>query len=222
MINLSLIIQRLPELLYATGTSLLLAAGALIIGSAFGTFLAILETSSSGLARGLIKIYTTILRGTPMLIQIVFMYYILNSYLQFSAFWCALCAIGLNSSAYISQIIKAGIRSISHGQIEAAQTLGIPRKELLKTIILPQAVRMVLPALGNEAITLIKDTSLASMIGVAELFFAGKVIIAQTYDALSVYVVIAVIYLMITISLSYAITLLESKLSYHAADKKSF
>ena len=222
MLDLSLIIQRFPELLYATGISLLLAAGALTIGSLIGTFLAILETSSSTLARGLIKIYTTILRGTPMLIQIVFMYYILNSYLQFSAFWCALCAIGLNSSAYISQIIKAGIRSISHGQIEAAQTLGIPRKELLKTIILPQAVRMVLPALGNEAITLIKDTSLASMIGVAELFFAGKVIIAQTYDALSVYVAIAVIYLIITLSLSYAITLLESKLSYHAADKKSF
>lgn len=222
MLDLSLIIQRFPELLAATGVSLLLAAGALTIGSFVGTFLAILETSSSGLARSLIKIYTTIVRGTPMLIQIVFMYYILNSYLQFSAFWCALCAIGLNSSAYISQIIKAGIRSISHGQIEAAQTLGIPHKELLKTIILPQAVRMVLPALGNEAITLIKDTSLASMIGVAELFFAGKVIIAQTYDALSVYIAIAVIYLIITVSLSYAITLLESKLSYHAADKKSF
>ncbi len=222
MIDFTLIINRLPELLYATGVSLMLAAGALLIGSALGTFLAILETSPSQVARKTIRIYTTILRGTPMLIQIVFIYYIINNWLHFSAFWCALIAIGLNSSAYISQIIKAGIRSISYGQIEAAQTLGIPRKELLKRVILPQAIQTVLPALGNEAITLIKDTSLASMIGVAELFFAGKVIIAQTYDALSVYVIVACIYLTITISLSYALTLLESKLSYHATDKKSF
>lgn len=222
MIDLTLIIQRLPELLKATGVSLALAVGALSIGVLFGTLLAILETSPSKIARKVIGIYTTILRGTPMLIQIVFIYYIINSSLNLSAFWCAIIAIGLNSSAYISQIIKAGIRSISHGQIEAAQTLGIPRKELLKTVILPQAIRTVLPALGNEAITLVKDTSLASMIGVGELFFAGKTIIAQTYDALSVYVALACIYLIITLSLSYALTLLESKLSYHAADKKSF
>jgi His/Glu/Gln/Arg/opine family amino acid ABC transporter permease subunit len=221
MIDISLIISRFPELMRATGISLLLATGALLIGSLLGTLLAILETSSSPSARKLIRVYTTLLRGTPMLIQIVFIYYIINSSLHLSAFWCALIAIGLNSSAYISQIIKAGIRSISHGQLEAAQTLGIPRKELLKTVILPQAIRTVLPALGNEAITLIKDTSLASLIGVSELFFAGKVIIAQTYDALSVYTAIALIYLTITLCLSYAITLLESKLSY-ASNKKSF
>lgn len=174
MIDLTLIIQRLPELMYATGTSLLLALGALIIGSSIGIILAILETSRSLAARIFIRIYTTILRGTPMLIQIVFMYYIINSWLHVSAFWCALFAIGLNSSAYISQIIKAGIQSISYGQLEAAQTLGIPRKELLRTVILPQAIRTVLPALGNEAITLIKDTSLASMIGVAELFLQER------------------------------------------------
>ncbi len=222
MINFTLILQRAPELLKATGISLALAVGALLIGALLGTLLAILETSGSRVARILIKVYTTILRGTPMLIQIVFIYYLVSNHLHLSAFWCALIAIGMNSSAYISQIIKAGIRSISTGQLEAAQTLGIPRKELLKTVILPQAIRTVLPALGNEAITLVKDTSLASMIGVTELFFVGKTIISQTYDALSIYIALAVIYLIITMSLSYAITLLESKLSYHATDKKSF
>lgn len=216
MIDTLLIFQRAPELLRATAISLALAVGALIIGAFLGTLLAILETSGSRIARVLIKIYTTVLRGTPMLIQIVFIYYLVSSHLHLSAFWCALLAIGMNSSAYISQIIKAGIRSISTGQLEAAQTLGIPRNELLKTVILPQAIRTVLPALGNEAITLVKDTSLASMIGVSELFFVGKTIISQTYDALSVYIALACIYLIITISLSYAITLLESKLSYHA------
>ncbi len=222
MIDLNLIINRLPELLQATLVSLGLAAGALTIGVVGGTFLAIGESSLPAFGRSMIKLYTTLFRGTPMLIQIVFMYYIINSGLQLSAFSCALIAIGLNSSAYISQIIKAGMRSISYGQLEAAQTLGIPRKELLKHIILPQAFSTVLPALANEAITLIKDTSLASTIGVAELFFAGKVVIAQTYDALSVYAIIAIFYLTITISLSYLLTLLESKLSTHAADKKYF
>jgi His/Glu/Gln/Arg/opine family amino acid ABC transporter permease subunit len=216
MIDMSLILQRAPELLKATSISLGLALGALLIGAILGTLLAILETSGSKIARMLIKIYTTVLRGTPMLIQIVFIYYLASSYLHISAFWCALLAIGMNSSAYISQIIKAGIRSISTGQLEAAQTLGIPRSELLKTVILPQAIRTVLPALGNEAITLVKDTSLASMIGVGELFFVGKTIISQTYDALSIYLVLAGIYLCITMTLSYGITLLESKLSYHA------
>ena len=216
MIDFNLIISRAPELLRATGISLALAMGALLIGALLGTLLAILETSGSRVARVLIKIYTTVLRGTPMLIQIVFIYYLVSNHLHLSAFWCALIAIGMNSSAYISQIIKAGIRSISTGQLEAAQTLGIPRSELLKTVILPQAIRTVLPALGNEAITLVKDTSLASMIGVTELFFVGKTIISQTYDALSIYIALACIYLLITISLSYAITLLESKLSYHA------
>lgn len=222
MINFALIIQRAPELLKATGISLALAIGALLIGALLGTLLAVLETSGSRIARTLIKVYTTVLRGTPMLIQIVFIYYIVSNHLHLSAFWCALLAIGMNSSAYISQIIKAGIRSISSGQLEAAQTLGIPRKELLKTVILPQAIRTVLPALGNEAITLVKDTSLASMVGVTELFFVGKTIISQTYDALSIYIALACIYLFITITLSYGITLLESKLSYHASDKKSF
>ncbi|MBY0109670.1 MAG: amino acid ABC transporter permease [Candidatus Babeliaceae bacterium] len=216
MIDFSPVFERTPELLKATGVSVALAMGALLIGSLLGTLLAILETSGSSGARMLIKIYTTILRGTPMLIQIVFIYYIVSNYLHLSAFLCALIAIGMNSSAYISQIIKAGIRSISIGQLDAAQALGIPRRELLKSVILPQAIRTVLPALGNEAITLIKDTSLASMIGVGELFFVGKTIISQTYDALSIYIVLACMYMLLTISLSYAITILESKLSYHA------
>lgn len=222
MLDVNVLLPRIPELLKATGMSLALALGALTIGALLGTVLAIIETSGSTLARNLVRVYTTILRGTPMLIQIVFIFYLVSNYIHLSAFWCALIAIGLNSSAYISQIIKAGIRSISIGQIEAAQTLGIPRTELLKRVILPQAIATVLPALGNEAITLIKDTSLASIIGVAELMFVGKTIIAQTYDALSVYIVLAGIYLVMTLSLSYLITLLESKLSYHATHKKSF
>ena len=220
MINTQLIVSSLPALLSAVLVTLKVAFSALLIGFCFGTVLAILQLSKNSIIRTLVTIFVTIIRGTPMLIQIVFLYYILSlTGLSLSPFLAAVWAIGINSSAYVSQIIKAGIQSVSIGQIEAAKTLGIKRRDLLRYIVLPQAFRVVLPALGNESVTLIKDSSLASIIGVVELYKQGQIIISHTYDALSIYCIVGALYLVMTTFLSLCVTRLEKWLNVHV---KSF
>jgi His/Glu/Gln/Arg/opine family amino acid ABC transporter permease subunit len=219
MINLDLIRSALPHLLHGAWVSLQIAGLALALGFTGGTLLGILQTGNSKLIKWIIAIYTTIIRGTPMLIQIVFLYYVVSMLgINFSAFTTAVIAIGLNSSAYISQIIRSGINAVPRGQIEAAQTLGISKTDTLKHIILPEAVRVVLPALGNESITLIKDSSLASWIGVVELYKEGQTIISQTYDALSIYCATAALYLIMTMTLSYIVSKLEKYVNRHVTN----
>jgi glutamine transport system permease protein len=217
MINIALIKSAIPHLIDGAIVTLKIAACSFLIGITGGTLLAIAQTSSNALICFLVTVYVTIIRGTPMLVQIVFWYYVLSfTGMELSAFAAAVIAIGLNSSAYVSQIIRSGISSVSKGQIEAAQTLGISRFNTLRFIILPQALRTVLPALGNEAITLIKDSSLASLIGVVELYKQGQMIISQTYDALSIYCALAVFYLIMTTTIGYFVMLLERRYNNHA------
>lgn len=224
MINVALIQAALPQLFHGALISIGLAGCSLCIGFVGGTILALLQTGGHTVVRSLVNIYTTIIRGTPMLIQITFLAYVLLPQLgiHVSAFCAAVIAIGLNSSAYISQIMRAGIISINKGQIEAAKTLGIGRRDLIRYIILPQALRVVLPALGNESITLIKDSSLASLIGVAELYKEGQIVISQTYDSLSVYCALAIFYLCITTILSYIFSHIEKRSNPHANNNQSF
>ncbi len=222
MINFTIIINALPDLLHGALVSLAIAALALAIGFIGGTGLAIVQTSKNKFLRALVTFLVTIIRGTPMLVQIVFFYYLLSVIgINLSAFVAAVIAIGINSSAYVSQIIRAGILSVSKGQIEAAKTLGIKRRDLMRYIILPQALRVVLPALGNESVTLIKDSSLASLIGVMELYNQGKVVISHTYDALTIYCAIAAIYLIMTTTLSYCFNRLEKRLNVHVKNFQS-
>lgn len=216
MINAALIRASLPRLLQGMLVSLKITALALLIGFIAGTILGILQLSKNRLIRALVTLFVTIIRGTPMLIQIVFLYYVLSvTGLSLSPFFAAVLAIGINSSAYVSQIMKTGIQSVPVGQIEAARTLGIRRRDLLWYIILPQAIRVVLPALGNESITLIKDSSLASLIGVMELYKEGQIVISQTYDALSIYCIVGLLYLVITSTISALVNLLEKRLNRH-------
>ena len=129
-----------------------------------------LHSSKNRFVRWLVLMYTTLFRGTPMLIQILFARYALPRMgIMLPAFWSAVCAIGLNSGAYISFIIHSGISSVPRGQVEAGKVLGFSYFQILRYIVLPQALQIVFPALGNEFITLIKDSSLASVIGVPEL-----------------------------------------------------
>lgn len=217
MINIDLIIQSLPVLLSGLIVSLKIAASALAIGFCGGTLLALLQTSESPVFKNLVTMYVGLFRGTPMIVQIVFLYYVLSiTGIALKPVTAAILAIGLNSMAYVSQIIKAGIQSINKGQLEAAKTLGIKRRDMIRYIILPQAIRAVLPALGNEAVTLVKDSSLASIIGVPELYKQGQTIISHTYDALSIYCAIALFYLVVTATLSFAISRLETYLNPHA------
>jgi len=213
MIDIELLKASIPALLKGAQATITLAAGSCVIGLGFGLLIALAQTSKSTILKTLVHIYITIIRGTPMLIQIAFMYYGILPLigLALSPFWTALIAIGLNSAAYVSQVLKSGILSIGKGQLEAAKVLGLTQMQTVRYIIVPQALRAVLPALGNEFITLIKDSSLASTIGVVELFKEGSIIISQTYDALTVYVGVALTYLVLTSTLSAIVYRLERK-----------
>jgi polar amino acid transport system permease protein len=217
MIDSTLILHALPTLLRGLIVSLEIAFSALCIGMLCGTLLGIGQTLGNSFMKGAIGIYVALIRGTPMLIQIVFLYYIVSiTGIGLSPFATAVLAIGLNSSAYISQIMRAGIHAVPHGQREAAKTLGISSRDTILYIILPHAFRVVLPALGNESITLVKDSSLASLIGVMELYKEGQVVISNTYDALSTYCAIGALYLLVTTTLSFLVYRLEVFLNRHA------
>ncbi len=217
MIDIQLIIQNFPYLLKGAWVSIQIAGIGCIVGMGLGTLLGLAQTSSLKFVRWLVSGYIILVRGTPMLIQILFAFYVLPQLgIRVPAFWAATLAIGLNSAAYISQIIRSGIASISKGQIEAAQVLGLNTIQITRYIILPQAIRIVLPALGNEFITLIKDSSLASTIGVAELTRQGALIRSRSLDAISVFCAIALLYLIMTTTLSFLIVTLEQRMNHHA------
>lgn len=218
MIDIALIIASLPSLAKGALVSIQIAAIGSFMGFCGGTILGFLHRSSTRVIRLLVGIYVTVVRGTPMLIQIMFMYYLLPQLgIYLSSFWAAALAIGINSSAYVSQIIRSGIGSVSKGQIEAAYTLGLTQFQTMRYIIFPQAIVTVLPALGSEFVTLIKDSSLASTIGVMELTREGSLIRSRTYDALTVYCAVALLYLILTTTVSLVITYVERRMNRHVS-----
>ncbi|MFC1845492.1 amino acid ABC transporter permease [Candidatus Dependentiae bacterium] len=217
MIDLSLLSKSFPALLAGAITSMQIAAGGCSIGFIFGTLFGLAQSGHNKLLRILVTIYVTIFRGTPMLIQLMIAYFVLPQFgIQVSALWTAIIAIGLNSTAYVSQIIRSGIGSVSVGQLEAAQVLGLTKLQTIRYILLPQAIRVIFPALGNEFITLIKDSSLASLIGVTELAKRGSIIQSQTYDALTVYFGVALVYLLMTGGLSLLLSVVQKRMNQHA------
>ncbi len=215
MINFQLIYSYLPLLLQGAATTLYIAGLSCAIGLIGGIILALMQTNGNKLLSSVVTLYVTIIRGTPMLIQIAFFYYAILPTLgiTISALYAAIIAIGLNSTAYISQVVRSGILSVSKGQIEAAKTLGLSIWQTIYYIVLPQALRVVIPSLGNEFITLIKDSSLAYTIGVVELYKQGITMRSLTLDAMTTYTAIALVYLVMTTTLSIGMNALESKLN---------
>ncbi len=216
MISLLFIQTYFPLFLKGLFVSLQIAFFSCCIGATLGTVFGIVLAQKIKPFDWLVYGYVVIIRGTPMLIQIATIYFILQyAGCAPSAFWSAIVSIGLNSAAYVSQIVVAGIHSVGHGQIEAAKTLGFTKPQIMYYIILPQALRAVLPALGNELVTLIKDSSLASTIGVYELAQQGKIVMSQTYNAPAVYILMGAMYLIVTTLLSGFISWLEKRMQYY-------
>ena len=216
MIDITLLIQSLPQLARGALVSMQIAALSCTIGVTLGTLLGLIQSGKNRLLKALVMLYVTLFRGTPMLIQLTFAFFVLPQIgISIPAFWTAVIAIGLNSSAYVSQIILSGIKSVSKGQLEAAQTLGFSKLQTTRYILLPQAIRTVIPALGNEFITLIKDSSLASTITVVELTKEGMRIQSTTFDALTVYTGVALFYLVMTTTLSLIMAHIQKRMSKH-------
>lgn len=217
MIDFELIWQSLPALAHGAVLSLGIAFIATILGFTIGTILAFGEVSKFTAIRWAVNCYVVLFRGTPMLIQILFVFYVLPQFgLMIPPFWAASIAIGLNSGAYISQVIRSGINAVSPGQIEAAHMLGFSKMMTMRYIVFPQAFKASLPALGNELVTLVKDSSLASIIGVMELSKEASIIRSRTYDAFSILLAVSLIYLFLTATLSLGVRKLEEALKTDA------
>ncbi len=203
------------------GMSLLIAVFALALGIALGVIVAVVRTKhdqnkkhiSKGLAFAnvICQIYTTVIRGTPTMVQLLIMgFVIFASSKQY--FLIAVLALGINSGAYVSEIIRGGIMSVDIGQMEAGRSLGMNYSTVMKDIIIPQAIKNILPALGNEMITLFKDTSLVSVIGMTELTKVARDIQARTYQPFMPYIGIAIMYLVVCMILTYLQGKLERRL----------
>ncbi len=212
MIDSALIVASLPALLKGAALTLQIACVAATLGLLLGTGIALAEQSKVAVIRFFARSYITFFRGTPMLLQILFVFYVLPEFgVCISPFWSVTLAMGLNSGAYISQVVRSGINAVSKGQVEAAYALGLSPFKTLRFIVLPQAFQVALPALGNEVVTLIKDSSLASVIGVMELSKEASIIRSRTYDPFSILLASACIYLILTGVTSFFVKKLEKK-----------
>jgi polar amino acid transport system permease protein len=184
----------------------------LILAFVFGLVTALFRLSDSFLARNLARGYVELIRNTPLLVQIFFLYFVLAPILDISRFASAVLALSLFEGAYGSEIFRAGIVSIHRGQWEAAYSLGLNTFNTYRYIILPQAIRRVLPPLTNQAVSLVKDSALVSTIAVYDLTMRGQEIIAETYLAFEVWFIVAAIYLLITLTLSMVVHMMENRI----------
>jgi polar amino acid transport system permease protein len=199
------LLQGLVVTLHITAMSMVLS---FILGLATSLF----RLSNSLVARGLARGYLECIRDTPLLVQIFFIYFVLAPVFDISRFASAVLALSLFEGAYASEIFRAGILSIHRGQWEAAYSLGLTSFHSYRYIILPQAIRKILPPLTNQAVSLVKDSALVSTIAIYDLTMQGRAIIAQTYLTFELWFTIAAIYLLITVTLSLAVNIMENRL----------
>ena len=184
-----------------------MAIFACIIGVVIGLILAIIndynkETGKLKIANKIGNLYITVIRGTPVLLQLMIIYYVIFKSVDTNIILIGILAFGLNSGAYVSQIIKSGLISINAGQREAGKSLGLSYGQITRYIIMPQAIHIIKPALGNEFITLLKETSVAGYIGIVELTKASDIIASRTYDYFFPLIITSLIYLTLTVCLS--------------------
>ncbi len=199
--------KRYMYILTGLKNTLIISLFAVIIGFLLGTIIALINDSNE--KNGNFKIlstlgrwYVNVIRGTPMLLQLMIIYYVIFKSVDISPVLVGIIAFGLNSSAYVSEIIKSGINSIDTLQYESALSLGFNYSKTMIYVILPQAIKNILPALGNELVTLIKETSVAGYIGIVDLTKASDIIASNTYNYFFPLIITAIIYFILTTTLT--------------------
>lgn len=200
------------------GNTLMITMGALVLGVVFGFLLALVRTTHDrtgkrGFLNGLAKLYLTVVRGTPVVVQLMIINFVVFASVRINGVIAAIIAFGLNSAAYVAEIFRSGIMSIDKGQMEAGRSLGLTYGQTMWRIIMPQAVKNVLPALGNEMITLLKETSVAGYIALQDLTKGGDIIRGRTYSAFMPLLAVAAIYLIIVLILQALVGRLERRLA---------
>lgn len=211
--NWSLIADNLPLLLQGALVTIKITAFSVAAGFIIGMLASIANLSSFKPLRWLVRIYVDVVRGTPMLVQIFLIYFALPQIIgqRIDPFIAAVTACSLNSGAYMSEIFRAGIQSINKGQMEAGLSLGLSWAQTMRYIVMPQALKAIIPPLGNEFIAMLKDSSLVSVIGFEELMRRGQLIIAKTYASAEIWTAVAIIYLVMTQVISHFIAYLVRK-----------
>lgn len=217
---LGVILTSIPTLLGGALVTLELTALSVLLGMIGGSLIGIVRLSSVPFLRWAARAYVDFFRGTPLLVQIFMIYFGIPAITQdfgvtftLDRLVAAVLALSLNSAAYIAEIVRAGIQSIELGQTEAAESLGLGGVQTMRYVVFPQALRRMLPPLGNEFISLLKDTSLVAVIGFEELFRRGQLIVAENYRSFEIYASVALIYLVLTLLSSQAFSLFERALN---------
>ncbi|MGI6736748.1 MAG: amino acid ABC transporter permease [Anaerovoracaceae bacterium] len=204
------------------GTTLTITAFGVILGVVLGLLVALLKLSKFHVPRLIGSVYVEILRGTPLLVQALIWYAGLPALMQASGSdftWrgleivCGILACGVNSSAYVAEIIRAGLQAVDVGQVEASRSLGLSHRQTMRYIVIPQAIRIILPALGNEFITLIKETAVLSVISIEEITRKGVLWASQGYNYWYAYIGVAIVYLCLTIPLSRVMAYVERRMA---------
>jgi len=209
------IMQTSAVILKASLVTVELLVLTIILSTPLGLLVALGKLSKIKLIKSILDFYTYIIRGTPLLLQILFIYFGLPTIgIKFDSFTAASLALVLNYTAYLAEIIRAGVQSIDKGQYEAAKVLGMNYQQTMKRIVVPQALKVVLPPICNEYIVLIKDTALVSVIGMEELLRATKEIVARDFNMVPFFIA-AVIYLFITAFFTAIFDKLEKKFSIY-------
>ena len=211
--NFDLIVNSFPLLLLGAVITVKITAMSVALGIVIGLFAGIARICRVKPLRWISAVYVDFFRGTPLLVQIFLFYFAVPVITgqRIDPYVAAVGSCGINSGAYIAEIVRAGIQSIDEGQMEAGRSLGMTWTQTMRYVIVPQAMKRVIPPLGNEFIALLKDSSLVSVIGFEELPRRGQLIIAKTYASLEIWFSVAIIYLVMTLTISRFVSFLEKR-----------
>ena len=219
------ILQRYyPYFLEGVKNTLIIAAMSVVLGVVFGTLMAIMRMCRIKPLKWIAIAYIEFVRGTPLMVQLMFIFYGLPmigiefpdvSWIpNFSRFMAGIVAMSINSCAYVAEVIRSGIQAVDDGQMEAARSIGFKYGESMRLVILPQAIRNILPALGNEFVTVIKESSIVSVIGISDLMYGTNGVIALTYRSLPCLAIAACMYFVLTFISSRLIAMLEKRMKH--------
>ena len=209
--------DRYIDFLSGLGNTLIITLGATVLGVLIGAMIAVIktihkQTGKMKIVNGICEAYTTIIRGTPVVVQLLIMYFIVFAN-STRPVLVGIIGFGINSGAYVAELMRAGINAVDIGQTEAGRSLGLSRGVTMRTIVLPQAIKNVLPAIGNEFISLLKETSVIGYLGVMDMTRVAQRVISRTADPYFPYIAIALVYLGMVCILNYFVKKLEKRLA---------
>ena len=209
--------SRWTYLAKGLGNTLVITLFALIVGVVLGFLIAIIRSTHDKngnfkILNAICKVYLTVIRGTPVVVQIMIIYYVIFASVDINKILVGVIGFGLNSAAYVAEIVRSGIMSIDNGQFEAGRSLGFNYVQTMQYIIMPQAFKNILPALANEFIVLLKETSISGYIGLMDLTRGGDIIRSVTYEPFLPLIAVAVIYLVMVMGLTACVNKLEERL----------